>query len=37
MYVGHQGPGYTVVYLRATEALLAEAGKRLGSFLTDIR
>lgn len=36
-YVGHRGPDLTVVYLRATEALLAEAGKRLGSFLSDIR
>lgn len=36
-YVGHRGPDRTVVYLRATEALLAEAGKRLGSFLRDVR
>lgn len=36
-YVGHRGPDLTVVYLRATEALLAEAGKRFNAFLGPMR
>lgn len=36
-YVGHRGPAETVVYLRATDALLSEAKGRFDQFLSGLR